>query len=51
VLGVALLVTMRHRAFARGTAWGLALQSAFMLTLDFFAEQRARVYIELLTAL
>jgi hypothetical protein len=51
VLGVALLVTMRRRTFARGAGLGVALQSAFMLTLDFFAEQRARVYIELLTAL
>jgi hypothetical protein len=51
VLGVALLVTMRHRAFARGTAWGLALQSAFMLTLDFFAEQRAHGYMALLIGL
>jgi hypothetical protein len=51
VLGVTLLIAMRHHAFARGAGLGLALQSAFMLALDALAEQRAHGYMGLLTTL
>lgn len=49
--GVALLLIAAKGTLMRGAGLGLALQSALMLTLDLFAERRAQVYLDMLTAL
>jgi hypothetical protein len=46
--GIALILGMRRSDLAVGIGAGLLLQSAFMLSLDMFAEIRAEDYIEAL---
>ena len=45
-LGMAIVVLLRRREFWFAFGLGLVLQSAFMLLLDFFAEQRAHDYFK-----
>lgn len=49
--GVVTLLAAAKGTLVRGAGLGLALQSALMLALDLFAERRAQVYLEMLTAL
>ena len=51
VAGAVALVagSLRRRDLARGLGLGLVAQSGLMLVLDFFAEARADVYIEVIT--
>lgn len=49
--GIAVAFGLRRREYWRGFGLGLALQSAFMLVLDLYAEARAQVYIAALLAL
>jgi hypothetical protein len=44
-IGIALVLFMRSSDMAVGIGAGLIIQSAFMLTLDMFAEFRAETYI------
>ncbi len=49
-VGVLLVLFLRRNDLAVGIGAGLIIQSAFMLTLDMFAEMRAETYISALEA-
>ncbi|HEX7441144.1 MAG TPA: hypothetical protein VF319_13715 [Caldimonas sp.] len=49
--GIAVTLGLRRREYWRGFGLALALQSAFMLVLDRYAEARAQVYVAALLAL
>jgi hypothetical protein len=50
VTGVLLIVGLRRNELWHAVGIGLALQSALMLTLDYFAEKRAHEYLDFVTA-
>jgi hypothetical protein len=50
-LGVGLIAFLQRQDWAAGIGAGLVLQSAFMLTLDIFAEARGQDYVKALGAL
>ncbi|MFM2387257.1 MAG: hypothetical protein RL660_2014 [Bacteroidota bacterium] len=45
LMGLALFFTMQAESLAKGIGLGLAIQSALMLLLDYFAEQRGTAYL------
>lgn len=51
VAGVLLIVGLRRSALWHAVGIGLALQSALMLVLDYFAEKRAHEYLDFVTAI
>jgi hypothetical protein len=48
VLGVAMFLYFQPMTLLKGVGLGLAIQSSFMLLLDFFAESRGKVYMNYL---
>jgi hypothetical protein len=48
VLGIILFFAMSPASFWKGIGLGLAIQSAFMLGLDYFAESRGKWYMDYL---
>ncbi|HYA59566.1 MAG TPA: hypothetical protein VED85_04325, partial [Burkholderiaceae bacterium] len=50
-VGIAFIAFLQRLDWAAGVGAGLVLQSAFMLTLDMFAEARGQDYVKALSAL
>lgn len=51
VAGILLMLGLRHNELWHAVGIGLAVQSALMLTLDYFAEKRAGEYLHFVTGL
>jgi hypothetical protein len=51
LLGLLMFFYFQPATFLKGIGLGLAIQSAFMLFLDFFAENRGKTYLEFLGGL
>jgi hypothetical protein len=51
VLGIILFFAMKPETFWKGIGLGLAIQSSFMLALDYFAESRGKWYLAYLREL
>lgn len=51
IVGLVLVFTLSTHTFLKGIGLGLALQSGFMLLLDYFAESRGSVYLDYLKQL
>jgi hypothetical protein len=48
VIGIVLFLYFQPMTFWKGVGLGLAIQSSFMLFLDYFAESRGKVYMDYL---
>jgi multidrug transporter EmrE-like cation transporter len=51
VIGIALFLYFQPMTLWKGVGLGLAIQSIFMLLLDYFAESRGKVYLDYLQTL
>jgi hypothetical protein len=51
VMGIALFLYFQPMTLWKGIGLGLAIQSSFMLFLDYFAESRGKVYLDYLQTL
>jgi hypothetical protein len=51
LVGILMFLYFQPATFLKGIGLGLAIQSAFMLLLDFFAESRGGIYLEYLKSL
>jgi hypothetical protein len=51
VMGIALFLYFQPMTLWKGIGLGLAIQSSFMLLLDYFAESRGKVYLDYLQTL
>ena len=48
VLGIFLMYSTQKDTFLRGIGFGLFIQASIVLSLDFFAERRGKVYVDYL---
>jgi hypothetical protein len=51
VMGIILFLYFKPNAFLKGVGLGLFIQSSIMLSLDYFAENRGKTYLEFLQGL
>jgi hypothetical protein len=51
MLGILLFVFCKQATFFKGLGLGFAIQSTFMLLLDFFAESRGKTYLQFLQSI
>jgi hypothetical protein len=51
LVGILMFLYFQPATFLKGIGLGLAIQSAFMLLLDFFAESRGEIYLEYVKSL